>query len=244
MINPKTDKSPSFEVGQYCVIESDVQIGDGTIIGHHVVIRQGTIIGKNVRIDDFSCIGKLPTKAVNSAVTTEKELPNAVISDDAIIGTGAIVYRGAFIGNGCLIADSACVREDVSIGEKTIIGRGATIENQTTIGSFVKIQTCAYITAYSVIEDNCFIAPCVVTSNDNFAGRSKERFGKFKGVTVKKGGRIGAGAVILPNKTIGNDGFVAAGSVATKDVADNTIVAGVPAKKIGDVQENQLLKNQ
>jgi serine O-acetyltransferase len=119
-----------------------------------------------------------------------------------------------------------------------------TVENFCKVGSNCKIQTNVYITAYSEIEDDVFIAPCVVTSNDNYAARSKERFNHFKGVTVKKGGRIGAGAVILPGKVINEDGFVAAGSVVTKDVPSKTIVAGNPAKELKEVPEDQLLKNQ
>lgn len=234
----------STTVGEYCVIEDGAVIGEKCVIGHHVVIRKSSVIGNNVRIDDFADIGKLPMKAANSAVTSEHELPPAKIGDGCIIGTGAIVYAGCKIGHSVLIADLATVREDTEIGEKTIIGRGAAIENHCTVGAFCKIETNAYITAYSSIEDRCFIAPGVVTSNDNFAGRTKERFKAFRGVTVKRGGRIGAGAVILPNKTIGCDGFAAAGSVVTKDIEKRTIVSGNPAKKLRDVPTEQLLENQ
>ncbi|MEG2813492.1 MAG: DapH/DapD/GlmU-related protein [Oscillospiraceae bacterium] len=233
-----------YEIGQFCVIEENVKIGYNTIIGHHVVIHKDTIIGDNVRIDDFACIGKTAMKAKNSAVTTSEEKPPTIIENGVIIGTSAIIYRGATIKQDCLIADLATVREDVSIGEKTIIGKGVTIENKTTIGKMSKIQTNAYITAYSKIGDNCFIAPCVVTSNDNFAGRTALRFEKFKGITVLNGGRIGAGAVILPDKTVFEDAFVGAGSVLTKNANSNEVVVGNPAKKKCDVPENQLLKNQ
>lgn len=244
MISKNANIDSSCSIGEYCVIEDNVKIGENCKIGHHVVIREGTIISDNVRIDDFACIGKTAMKALNSAVTKDIELPQAEIGEGTIIGTSAIVYRGALISKNCLIADLACVRENVKIGQKTIIGKGVTIENETEIGAMVKIQTNAYITAYSKIEDNCFIAPCVVTSNDNFAGRSQERFKYFKGVTVKKGGRIGAGSVILPNKTINEDGFVGAGSVVTKDVDSCTVVFGNPAIKHSKVKEEQLLKNQ
>ncbi|OAO77004.1 Acetyltransferase [Anoxybacillus flavithermus] len=83
-----------------------------------------------------------------------------------------------------------------------------------------------------------------MTTNDNYLARSQERFGKFKGVTVKTGGRIGANAIILPGKVIEEDGTVGAGSVVTKDVKERELVVGVPAKKLRDVSEDQLLKNQ
>lgn len=243
MMSKLTDVGYNFSTGEYCVVEDYVVIGNNVTLGHHVVLRAGTVIGDDVRIDDFACVGKLPMKAANSAVTSDEMPGNCVIGDGSIIGTGAIVYRGAQIGKGCLIADQAVVREDVTIGEKTIVGRGAAIENHCKIGSFVKLQTAVYITAFSEIGDRCFIAPGVVTSNDNFAGRTEERFSHFKGVTVEEGGRIGAGAVILPGKVIHADGFAAAGSVVTKDVPEKTVVAGVPAVRKSGVPPEQLLEN-
>jgi hypothetical protein len=74
--------------------------------------------------------------------------------------------------------------------------------------------------------------------------RSKERFKHYKGVTVKKGGRIGLNATILPGKTIGEDSQVAAGAVVTKDTPPKKIVLGAPAKVWGDVPDDQLLENQ
>ena len=84
----------------------------------------------------------------------------------------------------------------------------------------------------------------MVTSNDNFVGRTKERFKHFKGVTVETGGRIGAGAVILPGVIVGADALVGAGSVVTRDVPPGTVVYGVPAVKAGPVPSEQLLENQ
>jgi acetyltransferase-like isoleucine patch superfamily enzyme len=233
---------PTTKIGEYCVIGENVTIGEGCVIGHHVVIHDDTVIGDRVRIDDFTCIGKRPMKAANSAVTKETDLPACHIGSDSIIGTGAVIYRGCNLGHKILAADLATVRERVTVGEGTIIGRGASIECDCTVGRKCKIETNAYITAYSTLGDMCFIAPGVVTSNDNFAGRSQERFKHFKGVTVENGGRIAAGSVILPGKTIGEQAMAAAGSVVTKDIAPKTVVVGTPAKPLRAVPEDQLLQ--
>ncbi|MDS1003623.1 DapH/DapD/GlmU-related protein [Clostridium sporogenes] len=243
-ISPKSKLGNNVQIGRFAVIEDDVVIGENCIIGHNVIIHKGTVMGNNVRVDDNAVIGKEPMRSVNSIFKDNKKFEPCQINDECLIGAGVIVYIGSKIGNKTLVADLAVIREDVSIGERTIIGKGATIENFCTVGSNCKIQTNVYLTAYSEVEDYVFIAPCVVTSNDNYAARSKERFGKFKGVTVKKGGRIGAGAVVLPGKTIHEDGFAAAGSLVTRDVEKAKIVAGVPAKIFNDVPQEQLLENQ
>lgn len=83
------------------------------------------------------------------------------------------------------------------------MGHNATVENDTTIGDRTKLQTNVYIIALSTIEVDVFIAPCVVTTNDNFMGRTEERFKYRKGPHVKKDARIGGNAVLLPRVTIG-----------------------------------------
>jgi UDP-2-acetamido-3-amino-2,3-dideoxy-glucuronate N-acetyltransferase len=225
-------------------IGKNVQIGEGAVLGTNVVIHDDTVIGKNVRIDDNAVIGKLPMKAARSAVTKDEQLAPTVIGDDCMIGACTVIYRGATIGTKVLIADQASVREHVTIGDETILGRAACVENYCTVGKRCKIQTNAYITAHSTLGDDVFISPGVLTSNDNYMARGKERFKHFKGVTVERGGRIGVGAIILPGKVIGEEAMVAAGSLVTKDVPARTIVLGSPAKVWKEVPAEHFLENQ
>ncbi|MFH1687633.1 MAG: DapH/DapD/GlmU-related protein [bacterium] len=231
-------------LGEFCVIGERVQIGKGCLIGHRVVIHADSVIGDNVRIDDGTVIGKTPMRAANSAVTKDQELPACRIQNDCIIGTNVVIYRGADIARRVLIADLATVRENVSIGRFTIVGRGVAIENYCQIGKYVKLETNVYVTAYSEIGDRVFVAPCVATSNDNFVGRTEERFKHFKGVTIRRGARLGVNCTILPGKVIEEDALVAAGSLVTKDAPAHKIVAGTPARIFRDVPKEQLLDNQ
>ncbi|ADL08329.1 N-acetyltransferase [Thermosediminibacter oceani] len=234
-ISNRAKIAPDVKIGKFTVIEDDVEIGKGTVIGNNVTIYKGTKIGKNVRIDDNAVIGKQPMRAQNSIFKDTAEKPPCRIGDETIIGTSAVIYAGSVIGSKCLIADLATVREDVTIGDMTIIGRGVAVENYCKIGSKCKIETNAYITALSEIEDQVFVAPCVATSNDNSAGRDPDRVKKMKGVTVKKKARIGVNATILPGKVIGEDAFVGAGAVVTKDVEDGKVVIGNPAREKDDL---------
>ncbi|WP_416145272.1 acyltransferase [Planococcus koreensis] len=230
--------------GSNNVISEGVKFGENVTIGHNVVIYEGTEIGSNVIIQDNAVIGKQPTRAKASILPEVKKLPPTKIGSGVTVGTSAIIYANAEIGEDVFVADLATIRERVSIGEKTIVGRGVAIENDCSVGRNCKLETNSYITAYSDVGNYVFIAPYVVTTNDNYMARSKERYDKFKGVTIKDGGRVGANATILPGKTIYEDGTVAAGSIVSKDVEKESLVVGSPAKQLRKVPENQLLRNQ
>lgn len=240
----KAEIGQDVVIGYNSFIDEDVVIGDRCRIGCGVIIHKATNIGSNVRIDDHAVLGKTPMRAANTAVTKDQQLPPLTIDDDCIIGTSVVIYRGAILGRKILVADLSTVREDVSIGDFTIVGRGVAVENHCRIGAYCKLETNVYIAAYSEIEDRVFVAPCVATSNDNYVGRTEERFKHFKGVTVRKGGRIGTAAVILPGKVVGEDALIAAGALLTKDARPRRIVAGVPAKDFREVPDEQLLENQ
>ncbi|MEO5988002.1 MAG: N-acetyltransferase [Candidatus Eisenbacteria bacterium] len=244
VIHPSAKVGEGTTFGEFCVIGANVTLGTGCKLGHHVVIHADTVVGDTVRIDDHASLGKVPMKAANSATTKDQELPPLTIGELSIVGTGVIVYRGATVDAKVLMADLSTIRENVTVGRGTIVGRGVTVENFCNVGRYCKLESECYICAYSTLEDRVFIAPGVVTSNDNFVGRTQERFKHFKGVTVKKGGRIGAGSVTLPGITIHEDGLVAAGSTVTKDVPARTLVVGKPARIWRDVPEEQWLENQ
>lgn len=146
------------------------------------------------------------------------------------LGKYAIVYEGAILGDNVKVFDLAQVRERTVIGSDVVIGARATVENNCFVGARTRVQTGAYICAFSVVEEDCFIGPGVVFCNDNDPGNRYE--GKtYKGPTIKRGARIGGGAVILPGITVGEGAFVAAGSVVTRDVPPGALVMGVPARE-------------
>jgi len=233
----------SVKLGYNVIVMDNVTIGEGCQIANNVVIYPGTKIGNHVRIDDNVIIGKRPLSSPRSIFKVQENMEPAVIGDMCQIGANVVIYAQAKIGNNNLIADLATIRENVSIGDLNIIGRNVTIENLTKIGNKNKFETNAYITAYSEVEDYCFVAPCVATSNDNYMARDKERFNHFKGVTLKTGSRLGVNVTILPGKVISTDATVAAGALVTKDLTEAAVFAGSPAKRFRDVPETQKLKN-
>ena len=207
------------------------------------IVYPGTKLGDGVKVLEYAVVGKQPTLSPRSTAKRE-ELPPAEIGDGTIVSTGAVVFAGAKIGARVILGDQSCVRERVVVGDDVVIGRGSLVENDTTIGAMTKIQAEAYITAYSTLEEHVFVAPCVVTTNDNFMGRTERRHDLIKGPTIRRGARIGGGAILLPGVQIGEEAFVGAGAVVTKDVERRMIVVGNPARVMRAVTEDELLENQ
>jgi acetyltransferase-like isoleucine patch superfamily enzyme len=207
------------------------------------IVYPGTVLGDGVKILEGAVVGKQPSLSPRSTAKREP-LPPTEIGDGTIVSTGAIVFAGTHIGARVIIGDQACVRERVDIGDDVVVGRGVLVENDTTIGALTKIQAEAYITAYSTLEDNVFIAPCVVTTNDNFMGRTERRHDLIKGPTIRRGARVGGGAILCPGIVVGEEAFIGAGAVVTKDVAARMLVVGNPARVLRGVSDEELLQNQ
>jgi acetyltransferase-like isoleucine patch superfamily enzyme len=203
-------------------------------------VHPDSLLGEGVTIHDHAVVGKQPGLSPRSTARRDP-LPPAVLGAGTVVSTGAIVFAGATLGARVLLGDGACVRERCVIGDDVVIGRGSLVENDTTVGARTTIQAHAYVTAYSTVEEDVFIAPCVVTTNDNFMGRTERRHELKKGPTIRRGARVGGGAVLCPGIEIGEDAFVGAGAVVTKDVPARKVVVGNPARVIRDVADDELL---
>jgi acetyltransferase-like isoleucine patch superfamily enzyme len=209
-------------------------------VAPNAVVFPGTILADDCRVLEGAVVGKQPSLSPRSTAKRE-DLTPAELGPGTIVSTGAIVFAGTRIGARVIVGDQACVRERVVVGDDVVIGRGSLVENDTTIGPLTKIQAMAYITAYSTLEDNVFIAPGVQTTNDNFMGRTERRHESIKGPTIRRGARVGGGAVLCPGVEIGEDAYVAAGAVVVRDVPPRVVVVGNPARVLREVPEEELL---
>ncbi len=152
----------------------------------------------------------------------------------------ADVDETADLGPGTTVWHLAQIRENARLGSDCIVGRGAYVGPGVVIGDQVKLQNYALVYEPARLEDQVFIGPAVILTNDPFP-RSADASGKLKrpedweplGVVVRRGASVGARAVVLPGVAVGCWSLVAAAAVVTRDVPDFALVAGIPARRIG-----------
>jgi acetyltransferase-like isoleucine patch superfamily enzyme len=229
-----SDRAPGLVLGDDVTLPHDLRIGA------HVVIHDGTVVGGGCEIQDGAVLGKPPKLARHSTAPTAGGEP-LVIEDGAVVCCGAIVFAGARIGDGAIVGDQAYVRERASIGAGTVIGRGSAVDNDVVVGARVRVQTSVYLTAYSVVEDDVFVGPGAVTTNDSTMSRHGPDYA-LCGARLRRACRVGGGAVLVPGVEIGEEAFVAAGAVVTRDVPARAVVMGVPARVVREVGDADLLE--
>jgi acetyltransferase-like isoleucine patch superfamily enzyme len=229
------------DLGPGVLVGPDVELGDDVQLGAYVVIHGGTKVGAGTVIGDHAVLGKQVRLAATSTASREPLAP-LEIGEACTIGAHAVLNAGSQIGRLSLVGDQAMVRERVVIGERCVLGRSALVENDTTLGDRVKVQANAYLTAYMTIEDDVFIAPCVMTTNDNYMGRTEARFAERGGPVIRRAARVGGGAVLCPRVEIGEEAFIGAGAVVTKDVPARKVMVGSPARELREVDPTHLLE--
>ncbi len=109
------------------------------------------------------------------------------------------------------------------------------------VGARVRVQTNVYLTAFSVVEDDVFLGPCAMTTNDDTMARHGPET-PMRGATLRRACRIGGGVVLTPGVDVGEEAFIAAGAVVTRDVPARAVAMGVPAKVVREVPEEDLLE--
>jgi UDP-2-acetamido-3-amino-2,3-dideoxy-glucuronate N-acetyltransferase len=198
-------------------------------VGDACVVEDGVVLGKVARL-------------ARTSMAARTQAPDPLVLGDAVtVCAGAVVYAGARVGARAILGDQAQVRERAVVGADSVVGRGATVDNDVVLGERVRVQTLVYLTAYSTVEDDVFVGPGVVTTNDDTMMRHA-RDQALLGVTLRRACRVGGGAVLTPGLEVGEEAFVAAGAVVTRDVPARAVVMGVPARVVREVSDEDLVE--
>ena len=222
------------------LIGSGVELGPGVQLGRNVVIHDGARIGPGAILQDGAVVGKPPHLGPLSTASREALLPT-VIGEGAAVLCGAVVFAGATLEPGAIAGDQSHVRERSRVGRGSVIGRGSSVDNDVLIGERVRVQTNCYVTAHTVIEDDAFIGPGVITTNDDSMARHPEGEPRI-GPTLRRACRIGGGVVLCPGVEVGEEAFVGAGAVVIRDVPPRAVVVGVPARQIRSVPDEDVIE--
>ena len=187
-------------------------------------IFPGVTLGDGSIVEDYAIIGSPPRGKKAGELQT-------IIGKGAIIRSHTVIYAGNRIGDNFQTGNKVNIRESNEIGDNVSIGTLSVIEHHVRIGNGVRMHSQVFVPEFTVIEDDAWLGPNVVITNAKYplSPGVKET---LAGPLIKKGAKIGANATILPGVVIGVNSLVGAGSVVTKDVPDNAVVAGNPARLI------------
>lgn len=190
-------------------------IGINSIIGRNVIV--GYPVKKSLQAFTFSSEFNIEK--------FDKISRGAKIGRNCIIRSGTVIYETASISDWVETGHNVLIREGSVIGDKTRIGSSTQLDGAVNIGRNVSIQSNVYLPHLTVIEDDVFLAPNVVFTNDPYPPSQRR-----VGIVVEKDAVVGANAVIVARVKIGEGSVVSAGGTVTKDVPPHTIVMGAPAR--------------
>jgi UDP-3-O-[3-hydroxymyristoyl] glucosamine N-acyltransferase len=240
-VDPGAYVAKDVSIAPGAVIHAGARIGTGSRIGAGAVIHPGTEIGEGCLIEDGAVLGKRPRlRAASSAAGAA--VGTLVLESAVTVCCGAVVYAGAHVSTKAIIGDQAQVRERARIGAGSVVGRASSVDFDAKVGARVLIQTGVYVTGGSVVEDDVFLGPGVLTTNDHTMGRHPPE-APLLGATFRRACRVGGGAVLVPGIVVGEEAFIAAGAVVTRNVGDREVVMGVPARVIRQVRDEDLIEH-
>jgi acetyltransferase-like isoleucine patch superfamily enzyme len=192
-------------------------------------IYAGVSLGDGSTVEDFCVVGAPPRGMREGEMTT-------TIGERAVIRSHTVIYAGNVIGRNFQTGNKVNIRELNDIGDNVSVGTLSVVEHHVKIGHNVRIHTQAFVPEFSVLEDGCWIGPNVVLTNAKYPLSANAK-NELAGPVIRRGAKIGANATLLPGVIIGENALVGAGSVVVRDVAAGTVVAGNPARVIGQVAD-------
>ena len=151
--------------------------------------------------------------------------PSSYIDENVTIGEGTTIWHFCHVQSGAVIGKNCSLGQNVNIGNNVKIGNGVRIQNNVSVYEGVEL------------EDNVFCGPSCVFTNVLIPRAHYPVHGNYVRTLVKEGASLGANCTIVCGHTIGRGAMIAAGAVVTSDVPDFALMAGVPACRIGTVNE-------
>ena len=150
---------------------------------------------------------------------------SSYIDNNVTIGAGTKIWHFCHIQSGAVIGENCSFGQNVNVGNNVRIGNGCRVQNNVSIYEGVEL------------EDNVFCGPSCVFTNVTIPRTEYPVHGQYKKTLIRQGASLGANCTIVCGHTVGRYAMIAAGAVVTHDVPDFALMAGVPARRIGTVNE-------
>lgn len=208
------------------LVSPQARLGENVSVGPFTVIHDNVQIGSGTRIDGHCELG------YPSALAEDRPL---IIGCDSVIRSHSIFYQGSEFGDGLVTGHRVTVREKSRAGKNFQLGTLGDIQGHCEVGDYVRFHSNVHIGQHSRIGSYVWIFPYVVLTNDPHPPSEV-----MMGVTVEDFAAIATMSVILPGVTVGKGALVGAHSSVARDVAPDTVVAGMPAKFICDTPRIKL----
>lgn len=218
-----------------------VVVPDDASIGTNVVIHAGSVLGAGVRLEHGAVVGRPPAAPPGSRSRAEPAR-RTELGARAHVGVATVIGAGSRLGPGAYVGDHCLIRETVTLERDVVVGHGGAIAPGAVIGARTRIQNNALIAHGTTVEADVMVSGNVVFTDDMTIGRhgSAPTAG---GATLRRGCRVGAGAILMPGIEIGEESLVGAGSLVRADVPPRTVVVGAPARPLRAVTGEELLEN-
>lgn len=187
------------------------------------VIYAAARVGANATLDPNTFLGYPTGRPI-----AERTL---LLGDGATVRSGTVIYEGSRIGAGLQTGHNVVIREENVLGDGVQVWSNSVIDYGCAVGNHVKIHTNCYVAQFTVIEDDCFLAPGVSIANDIHpdCAFSKEC---MRGPILERGVQVGVGVTLLPYIRIGAYSVIGSGAVVTTDIPPNSVVVGNPGRVV------------
>jgi acetyltransferase-like isoleucine patch superfamily enzyme len=202
------------------IVSPLAQIGEGVEIGPYSIVHGNVVLGDRVEVGAYCELGVTTPLGDGSPL---------VVGDDALIRSHSVFYESSRFAPGLVTGHRVTVRENTQAGAGFQIGTLSEIQGDCTIGDYVRFQSNVFVGKKTTIGNFVWVLPYVVLTNDPTPPSND-----LIGCDIKDYASISAASVILPGVTVGTHALVAAHACVSKDVEPHTVVAGVPARAIGD----------
>jgi acetyltransferase-like isoleucine patch superfamily enzyme len=197
------------------------------------VTYPGVHLGPNGVIGPFVVLGEPPRGARPGELET-------LLGADAVIRSHTVIYAGNVIGDRFQTGHGVRIREHNRIGDDVSIGTNSVVEHHVAIGDGVRIHTGAFVPEATILEAEVWVGPAVVMTNARHPV-CPEAKRCLVGPRIRRGAKIGAGAVLLPGVEIGAMALIGAGAVVVHDVPPRAVVVGNPARVIKTIDDIRCL---